>query len=143
MEYINLHWTQGYIWLHRSVYSIISFVKEFSVNDYLLQQTRQNTTFLAIWPMAKSAYALRLWHCHDHQHHCHLCTVPLVIWLIPVISYVAYILAYLLYKCTLSNMCRWHIVEGILLLAHICQWQDKLTVQFHVCLLIYSVMLGL
>ena len=57
-----------------------------------------NSKLLEFWlslPMANSAYAIVLhchhWcqhHWHQHQHHCNLCLVPLVTWLMSVMSYV-------------------------------------------------------
>ena len=49
--------------------------------------TGQN--FWLNWPMANSGIAVGL-----HPHHCLLCTALLMIWLVPVSSYVVHILAH-------------------------------------------------
>ena len=71
------------------------------------------------------SYAVRLHHhCCQCWHHCLLSTTLLIMWLMSVSLYVAYILAYFPLWCTLSTLGMGHIYGiwvAYLLLAHI--WQ--------------------
>ena len=77
------------------------------------------------WPMANSANAIGLYHHCQCWHHCLLCTTLLIMCLMLVSSYVAYILAYFPHWCTL-RLWTCDIWEVYLLLTHIWQWHGKL-----------------
>ena len=82
-------------------------------------------SILLNWPMAKSANAFGLHHhCCQCWHHHLLCLTLLITWLMPVNSFVVYILAYIPYWCTLSNLGMWQLCDNggaNLLLANIQQ----------------------
>ena len=87
------------IWLFQSQAIELKIVFYWSMCEPVDCHTGQK--FWLNWPMANSAKAVIL---YDHHwwwwHHCLLCKALLIMWLMPVISYVAQILAYFPHWCT-------------------------------------------